>query len=58
MRDDFQFAALAAIAIAIVVGEVVLAWTASSPELLHAALLVVLAGLVGGATFKKDSGSK
>lgn len=54
MKDDFQFAALAIIALSIVIGEVVLAWTDSSPDLLHAALLVVLAGLVGGATFKKN----
>ena len=49
MRDDFQFAALAVIALALIVGEIILAITASDPTSLHGVLLVVVGGLVGVA---------
>jgi hypothetical protein len=49
IRDHWQFTILGTIAIALIVGEVILAITGSSPVELHAALLVIIAGLVGVA---------
>jgi hypothetical protein len=49
IRDHWQFTILGVIAIGLVAGEVILAITGSSPAELHAALLVVIAGLVGVA---------
>jgi hypothetical protein len=52
MRDDFQFAVLGLIAVCLVAAEVVLAVTNSGPTELHAALLIVLGGLLGVAGTK------
>jgi hypothetical protein len=54
MRDDFQFAALAILAAAILAGEVVLAVTNSGPAELHGALLFIL-GVLGGAAVPKTA---
>jgi len=52
MKDDFQFAAVAAIAALVVVCLTVLAVTDSNPIELHGALLFILGGLVGVAVPK------
>jgi len=55
MKDDFQFAAVAAIAALVVVCLTVLAVTDSNPIELHGALLFILGGLVG-VSVPKGSG--
>ena len=53
MRDHFEFAVLGAIAVGLVIGEIILALNGSTPSELHAALLIVIAGLLGTAGTKK-----
>ena len=56
MKDDLQFAIVAAVAGLIVVCLTVLAVTDSNPIELHGALLFILGGLVGVAVPKNGGG--
>jgi hypothetical protein len=49
VRDHVQFITLGVIALTLVVAEVVLAITSSDPSELHAALLIVIGGMLGVA---------
>lgn len=58
MRDDFQFAAVAAVTIAAIVGYVILAVTGSGAVGFHDVVVLVAGGLLGFAGGKATNGGK